>query len=282
MSRALFIGRSVLDVIALVEEFPGPDGKTKALANDLIPGGSALNAALVFAHLGGDATLALSMGAPGLVRDFVTGELKKHRIDARNICDDHNYQIPLSTVVSTRSLGTRMIVNDAQDDCSRLKDCADLFTGEFDLIQLDQYERPFVEQHFDDIRAFDGPIILDGGSWKDWSPDFLRLADIPVVSEVFLPDGPQAFAEMCTDFELSRWAITRGASGVIWRDGDKSGEIPAVPVSAVDTLGAGDIFHGAFCHAYAETGAFVEALACANRIAAKSCESAGTRRWMNA
>ena len=271
----------MLDVVALVAEFPGPDGKTKALANDLLPGGSSLNAAVVFAYLGGDATLASSMGVPGLVRSFVTDDLKKHGIDVRDICDDPDYQIPWSTVVSTRSLGARMIVNGAQDDCSRLKDCAELFTSKFDLIQLDQYERPFVEQHFDDIRAFDGPVILDGGSWKDWSADFLRLADVPVVSEVFLSRGRQAFVEMCNDLGHSRWAITCGPGGVIWRDGENSGEIPAVPVAAVDTLGAGDVFHGAFCHAYAETGAFVESLNSANRIAAMSCESAGTRNWMS-
>ena len=272
----------MLDVIALVEEFPCPDGKTKALANYLIPGGSSLNAAIVFSHLGGDATLASSMGAEGLVRDFVTDDLKKYGIDLRDICDDPDYHIPLSTVVSTRNLGARMIVNGAQDDCSRLKDSRELFGNDYDLIQLDQYERPFVEQHFDNIRAFDSPVILDGGSWKDWSPDFLRLADVPVVSEVFFPEGSQAFAEMCSDLGLSRWAITRGVNGVIWRDGDTSGEIPAVPVAAVDTLGAGDIFHGAFCHAYAETGEFVEALNSANRIAARSCEYAGTRSWMRA
>ncbi len=281
MSRALFIGRSVLDVTALVEDFPGPDGKTKALSNDLIPGGSSLNAAVTFAHLGGDATLASSMGAPGLVRDFVTDDLNAHGVNLCDISDDPNYTIPLSTVVSTRSLGARMIVNDAQDDCVRLKNGTDLFAGDFDLIQVDQYERPFVEQHYDDIRAFDCPVILDGGGWKDWSPDFLRLADIPVVSEAFLVGGRQGFAEMCDEMGLSRWAITRGTNGVIWKDGDTSGEIPAVSVTAVDTMGAGDIFHGAFCHAFAATGEFVEALNRANRIAATSCETAGTRAWMN-
>ena len=126
-----------MDVIALVEDFPGPDGKTKALSNDLIPGGSSLNAAVTFAHLGGDATLASSMGAPGLVREFVTDALKTNGVDLRDICDDPDYHIPLSTVVSTRSLGARMIVNDAQDDCSRLKDGVDLFASDYDLIQLD-------------------------------------------------------------------------------------------------------------------------------------------------
>lgn len=282
MSRALFIGRSVLDVTALVEEFPGPDDKAKALANDLIPGGSSLNAAVVFAHLGGHATLATSMGAAGLVRDLVADDLRTHGVNLHDICNSPDYHIPISSVISTRSLGTRMIINDAQDDCSQLKDCRDLFAGDHDLIQLDQYERPFVEKHLEDIRSFDGIVILDGGSWKDWSPDFLRLADIPVVSEVFLPEGPQEFAAMCSDLGLSRWAITRGVDGVIWRDGDMSGEIPALTVSAVDTLGAGDVFHGAFCHGYAETGSFVEALNSANQIAAKSCESTGTRSWMRA
>jgi sugar/nucleoside kinase (ribokinase family) len=281
MSRALFIGRSVLDLTALVEDFPGPDGKTKALANDLIPGGSSLNAAVVFSHLGGDATLATSLGAPGLFRTFLADDLARLGVNVEDICTDPSYRLPLSTVVSTRSQGTRMIVNGAGEECARLRGRADLFTDGFDLIQLDQYERHFVAQHHDAIRAFGGPVVLDGGGWKDWSPDFLRLADIPIVSEVFCPDGPRAFAEMCTDLGITRWAITRGARGVVWSDGNNKGEIPALPVEAVDTMGAGDIFHGAFCHAYAATSGFIEALETANRIAARSCESPGTRSWMN-
>ena len=270
-----------MDVMALVEDFPGPDGKTKATSNELLPGGSALNAAVTFAHLGGSAMLATSLGSPALMREFVVDDLNSSGVDHCDVCDDPAYSIPISTVVSTRAQGTRMIVNGAQDECTQLKDCTGLFNDSFDLIQLDQYEYPFVKQHQDPIRAFKGPVILDGGSWKDWSPEFLALADIPVVSEVFCNDGPQSFAEMCTEMGFSRWAITRGARGVLWRDGAKSGEIPAVKVSAIDTLGAGDIFHGAFCHAFAQNGAFVEALDFANRIAAKSCESPGTRSWMN-
>lgn len=282
MSRALFIGRSVLDVVSLVEDFPGPDEKIKALSNDLMSGGSALNAAVVFAHLGGTATLASSLGAPSIVRDLVNADLESRRIHTRDICNDPNYQIPFSSVVSSRSLGTRMIVNGSGNECSLFNDCADLFTHDFDLIQLDQYERPFVEKYYDDIKAFAGPVILDGGSWKDCSPDFLHLADIPIVSEVFCQDGSQAFSDMCTDLGLTRWAITRGANGVLWRDGENNGEIPSVSVSTIDTMGAGDIFHGAFCYTFCETGNFVEALNAANQIAAKSCESSGTRSWMDA
>lgn len=267
--------------MALVEDFPGLDEKTTALANDVFPGGSALNAAVTFAHLGGEAALATSLGDPGLMREVITDDLSQHRIEVRDICNDPAYRIPISIVVSTRSVGARMIVNGADQECRRLGNCADVLAGEFDLIQLDQYERHFVAQYHDAIRSFGGPVIMDGGSWKEWSPDFLRLADIPIVSEVFCASGPRGFAELCTDLGISRWAMTRGSRGVIWRDGDNAGEIPALPVQAIDTLGAGDIFHGAFCYSFAETGSFFDALTAANRIAGTSCESAGTRRWMH-
>lgn len=280
MSRALFIGRSVLDVTSLVEDFPGPDGKTKALTNAVMPGGSALNAAVVYAHLGGDATLATSLGESGLMHDVLCADLTAHKVNLYDICADPAYTIPLSTVISTRSLGTRLIVNGAGDECTQFKDCRDLFDGSYSLIQLDQYEQPFVMQYQEAIRNFNGPVVLDGGSWKDCSPDFLQLADIPIVSEVFCPDGPEAFAQRCNELGLTRWAITRGENGVIWRDGDHQGEIPTHPIKVVDTLGAGDIFHGAFCHAYVQSANFMAALESANQVAATTCASVGTRSWM--
>ena len=281
MSRALFIGRSVIDVTSLVDDFPAPDAKVKALANDIVPGGSALNAAVTFAHLGGEAHLASAFGGVGPFRALLYDDLRRHGVTPIDICADPDYRIPISTVVSTRSTGDRMIVNAAGEECARLRELPGLFDGGYDLIQLDQYERPFVTRHAEAIRAFDGPVILDGGGWKDWSPDYLRLADIPIVSEEFFAGGPDAFAAECAALGIEHWAMTRGARGVIWQDRARSGEIPALPVTAVDTLGAGDIFHGAFCHAYIETGEFVVALEHANRVAARFCASPGTRSCMH-
>ncbi|MCV0423939.1 MAG: hypothetical protein K5905_00560 [Roseibium sp.] len=282
MSQALFIGRSVLDVTALVQDFPAPDGKVKALANDVMPGGSALNAAVTFSHMGGKAALATSLGAPNLMRDFLTSDLIRRNVTVHDVCDDPEYSIPFSTVISTRSLGARMIVNGAGDECEKIHQRNDLISADAQLIQIDQYERHFVAKHFDALQAFEGPIVLDGGSWKEWSPDFLRLADIPIVSEVFCPDGQRTFAAMCAELKIPRWAITRGHGGVVWHDQGNEGQIPALSVEVVDTLGAGDIFHGAFCHAYLECGSFVDALSKANRIAGASCTHAGTRSWMDA
>ena len=281
MSRALFIGRSVIDVTSLVDDFPAPDAKVKALASDMVPGGSALNAAVTFAYLGGEAHLASAFGGDGPFRALLCDDLRRHGVTPIDICADPDYRIPISTVVSTRSSGDRMIVNAAGEECARLRELPGLFDGGYDLIQLDQYEHPFVTRHAEAIRAFDGSVILDGGGWKDWSPEYLRLADIPIVSEEFFAGGPDAFAAECAALGIERWAMTRGARGVIWRERGQWGEIPALPVRAVDTLGAGDVFHGAFCHAFAESGEFVAALESANRVAARFCASPGSRSHMH-
>jgi sugar/nucleoside kinase (ribokinase family) len=51
-------------------------------------------------------------------------------------------------------------------------------------------------------------------------------------------------------------------------------------VEAVDTLGAGDIFHGAFCHAYAGGLGFSASLASAAEVASRACAFWGPRAWI--
>lgn len=86
---------------------------------------------------------------------------------------------------------------------------------------------------------------------------------------------------MCAELGISRWAMTRGQGGVVWSEDGREGEIAAIEVDVVDTMGAGDIFHGAFCQAYLASGEFIRALHVANEIAGRSCAFAGTRRWMD-
>ena len=52
-------------------------------------------------------------------------------------------------------------------------------------------------------------------------------------------------------------------------------------VEVVDTMGAGDILHGAYCFFVSIGRGFIESLAEAAKIAAESCRYAGTSEWMN-
>jgi sugar/nucleoside kinase (ribokinase family) len=66
----------------------------------------------------------------------------------------------------------------------------------------------------------------------------------------------------------------------VWSEPEGSGELPVDPIEAVDTLGAGDFFHGAFCHALAGGTGFVDGLRAASGVATLSCRSFGTRAWL--
>jgi sugar/nucleoside kinase (ribokinase family) len=75
-------------------------------------------------------------------------------------------------------------------------------------------------------------------------------------------------------------AITRGAESIRYLSAVNSGIVQVPQVDVVDTMGAGDIFHGAFCYYSAVGRGFVEALAEAARVASESCRFRGTRDWM--
>ncbi|WP_185829908.1 PfkB family carbohydrate kinase [Vibrio penaeicida] len=285
MSNVLFIGRSTLDVISLVSSFPKPDSKAKAISNFMGAGGSALNAAVTCSWLGANVTLLTSLGRDCAAKEIVEADLKEHKVKYIDICEEEAYQIPVSSIISSADDAARLVVNAAQEECRDVSHNLSVFEQQFDLVLIDQYERHFVEKYQEEIKGLGCPIVLDGGSEKPWSEFFLNLADIPIVSEKFKPLGVESYLNAFNAPDSRRngfenWAVTLGQKGVRYSSYGKIHELPACDVDAVDTLGAGDIFHGAFCYFYAENHDFQNALEQAKVIAARACTQMGTRSWM--
>ena len=89
------------------------------------------------------------------------------------------------------------------------------------------------------------------------------LADIPAAL-LKLGEGYDGFL-----------AVTDGPDGVYWRDDGQVKHMDAFEVDAVDTLGAGDTFHGAFAVRLTETGDVVESMRFAAAAAAIKCTRFG-------
>ena len=107
-----------------------------------------------------------------------------------------------------------------------------------------------------------------------------------MASANFCPPGCTTFYDVFTYLKalgVLQIAITAGADPVLYGEGPDFDEnnpqsIEVPQIRAVDTLGAGDIFHGAFCHFYL-THTFEEALLKASRSASFACQYWGTRDW---
>jgi len=139
---------------------------------------------------------------------------------------------------------------------------------------------------FDAARAAGKPSVLDG----DIGPrDVLLELAARVTHAVFSTPGLARATGTVDPIDGLRamaarglpgvMGVTLGAAGFAWIDA--YGEIrraAAPPVQAVDTLAAGDVFHGALTLALAEGRSLGDAAAFANAAAAIKCARFGGRR----
>ncbi|MDO5034824.1 MAG: PfkB family carbohydrate kinase [Actinomycetaceae bacterium] len=131
--------------------------------------------------------------------------------------------------------------------------------------------------------------ILDGGSWKPWLPPMLGYIDVAVISADFMPPGAVTFEDTVAflrGFGIERVIRTAGADPVQWYWLGKSGRVAPPAVTAIDTLAAGDNFHGAFAWGCAhgivnrDTEDPTPLIDFSNRVASMSTTSFGTRAWL--
>ncbi len=93
--------------------------------------------------------------------------------------------------------------------------------------------------------------------------------------------GRQGLEEALSEVSarVGAWCcVTAGESGVLVAEAGRTWNLPAFPVPVVDTLGAGDVWHGAFALALAEGRAALQAVRFASAAAALKVGRLGGRR----
>jgi sugar/nucleoside kinase (ribokinase family) len=274
----VFVGRSTLDLVYGCARLPDPDGKVDADWSYLAAGGPALNAAIAFAGLGGAARLCSPLGE-GPLADWVRGDLDRYGVGVFDPAAGQPSTLPASCVIETGPL--RAIVNQplpprapAPAPAGPLLDR--LFAARPAIVLSDGHLPELAVPVLKLARAAGAPTVLDGGSWKPWTAELLPWIDIAIVSSRLHPPGVGDALDWLAG-QVAAAAVTDGPRPIRWRAGAASGEIRPPEVEAVDTLGAGDIFHGAFCHAFATGGDLAASLALAAGTASRACTVRGPR-----
>jgi len=281
--RVLFLGRATVDAAYWLDELPAEDTKVYGRQFRAAAGGPALNAALTHAKLGGTTMLAAAVGN-GPWAAQVRAELNSHNIQLLDLAHGTNYETPLTTVLIGAANASRTIVNPPflAVELPRLRDTWDqavpaawgaippvILTDGFHLAET----LPL-------LKACKGAAIcLDGGSWKPGTAELAPLLTAAVCSERFTIPGEPAGAESVFAWFAAQGvpniAITRGPRSILgWQQGRRF-EIEIEAIEAQDTLGAGDVLHGAFCYHFAIRPDFEFALRKAAQIATRSCLNFG-------
>lgn len=283
MKTGVFVGLITLDCIYRTQQPLAPNEKQVAEEVLLAAGGPATNAAIAFQALGNQAILVGALGTHPLSA-IVRDDLQKYGVELLDLTPDVTVPPPFSSIVVNTATGDRAVISRNAVDRPQPSTSPDLnVLATADCILIDGHQMELGYRLGRAAKKQKIPVVIDAGSWKVGFETVLPLAQVVIASAVFCPPehspGTDALAYLQA-LGIPYTAVTQGAGPVLYQTPIATGTLPVAPISVVDTLGAGDIFHGAFCHGYIRTGEFRPALQTAAQIAAASCQSFGTRQWI--
>ncbi|GAA3337287.1 PfkB family carbohydrate kinase [Amorphoplanes nipponensis] len=272
------VGLATVDLVQRVERLPGVDAKAEALAADVAAGGPATNAAITAAALGATVTLVTAVGAHPLA-GLIHADAAAYGVTVLDATPLARTPPPVSAVTVLDATGERTIVsrNAAGAEVPVPPGLAGVLAGA-DVVLADGHHPRLARA----AAACGRPLLLDAGSWRPVFADLLPAADVVVCSAAFRPPGPAPVREALRAAGVRRGAVTHGPAPVRWWSGDESGELTVPPVAAVDTAGAGDVFHGALAVALGRGDELVPALRYAVGVAGVRVRHAGPRAWLRA
>jgi sugar/nucleoside kinase (ribokinase family) len=280
--RILCIGMPVRDLTFRIEDLPERGFKVNASHFDEISGGNALNAAIGIVRLGGRASICGPMGdARETSAKYIFEKLAHEGIDTQHIVHMPGLVTPISNIMIDPS-GERTIVTfrDPLLWKVRLPD-ADTLLNDCSAILTENRCAEFCTELCVEARRRGIPVIVDVDRTMSLREGLLTASS----HLVFSSEALQATAGVANDAEAlkriakltpSFLAGTQGAQGTLWLDERQTiHHTPAFPVHTVDTLGAGDVFHGAFALAVTEQQDIPNALRFASAAAALKCTRFG-------
>jgi len=277
------IGLNATDTLLLVPHFPAYAGKVPFEEEMLSPGGQVASAMVTCARLG------LRVKYIGTLGDDERGRVQMESLRAASI-DTEDAEVrrgcanQSAYILIDRSTGERTVLW-RRPECLRLDPSnirEEMITcGR--LLHIDGHDTPAVERAARIARAAGIPVTVDVDTIYHGFDRVLPHVDYLIASSEFPVqwtnerDPFRALELIQEEYGMRMAAMTLGAYGALARAGGRFVYSPAYVVNCVDTTGAGDVFHGAFCYAVLQRMPIEEALDFSNAMAAMNCTALGAR-----
>jgi ribokinase len=279
---ALGIGVAVRDIAVHLDTFPQPDHKYRARNLYEAGGGPVATALVTLARLGRRVSFAGVVGN-NAAGGFIVESLNKENVETSGVVYRDSFSSPTSVILVEN--GRRTIFECSQRDLPvsieelAAKDVP-LHSCRFLLVDL---RIPEVQiEAARRVRKAGGRVVLDCGHPRKGVDEVLPLTDIAILSHTYPRsqygedyDPAEFLRELCSRLHEDGPRIaglTMGADGcAVFTPQSSYIRIPGHRVKALDSTGAGDVFHGAFIHAFMKGESPESAARFANAAAALKC-----------
>ena len=264
------VGLNATDTLLRVPHFPAYGGKVPFHGEQYSVGGQVASAIVTCAKLG------LRSKYIGTVGDDERGRLQLDSLRASGVNIDHVQQrtgCPNQSayIIIDEATGERTVFW-SRPDCLTL--APEEITEEqitcARLLHIDGHDTPAVERAARIAREHGIPVTVDVDTLYVASSEF--PARWTGLEDPFL-----ALQTIQERHGVRVAAMTLGAHGALALEDGRFVYSPAFVVNCVDTTGAGDVFHGAFCYAVLQQMPMAEALGFSNAMAALNCTAVGAR-----
>lgn len=274
------VGMSCLDQFWQVEVFPPTRSRTPTTAYRAQGGGPAATAAVTAARLGASASLWSVHGDDGNGR-LLRAELEGYGVDVSGVRVVPEAVTPVSAVLVAPG-GERFIFPYRDSSLAEVGGDWEVEGLDFACVLVDTRYPRLSEHSFAEAARWGVPSVGDFGDAAHWH--LARYAAHLIVSEecaaqvcgdVWDADAPEPSLARLRQFEGQTVGVTLGSRGFVYDAGDGPCWTAALPIEAVDTTGAGDVFHGAYAYALARSWDAAARARFASAAAALSCRGVG-------
>jgi sulfofructose kinase len=277
------VGLNATDTLILLPRFPSYGGKVPFQREVQRPGGQVASTMVTCARLGMRAKYIGTLGDDqrGIVQleSLRASGINLDDIEIRPGCPNQS-----AYILVDQSTGERTVL--WKRDPSLCIDPASLTPEKITcarLLHIDGHDTPAVARAAEIAREHHIPVTVDVDTIYPGFDRVLPNVDYLVASSEFParwtkePDPARALAMIQDEYGMRVAAMTLGADGALARVDGRFIYSPGFVVDCVDTTGAGDVFHGAFCYAVFESMPLREALEFSNAMAALNCTALGAR-----
>jgi len=270
-----------MDQLLLWQDASKPVAENRIVQHDTQGGGMVATGLVAVARLGGRPEFWGAAGGDWM-GDWIVSGLAREGVDVSQVRRIPDHRGPMVVVCVDKPTGQRhFLFFHGIPPCGEPIGSLDRLAGAGCL--LVDHTRPESElRAAQEARRLGVPVVGDVGAVNDANRPTLAVMDYAIASEMCArslgaePDSPEACRRLLALGPRCA-VVTLGDRGLVWMEGDRFGRLDAFRVDVVDTTGAGDTFHGAFCFGLACGLNLEKNLLFASATASMKCRRLGGR-----
>jgi sulfofructose kinase len=278
------LGQACVDYLGRVPVFPQEDGKVELVDLYRQCGGPASTALVTLSRLGISCSFLGSVSDDPFGVDIIQG-LKDDGVDFSFLKISPGYTSQFAFIAVSDKNGNRTVFWHKGTVPHLKKGEVDL--SPFSRAKVLHLDGLMIEASLEAARQAKQnglTVVLDAGTLREGSLQIVAYVDVLIASANFANPlvGTGASPEMALEALCSLGpktvVITLGRQGSLGWDGNKATFQEAFPVKAVDTTGAGDVYHGAYIYGLLQGWPMAECMRYASAVAAMKCREVGARK----